>query len=57
MSRRKMLVQRVLPLVVSLGVLAFLFQSVDFGRVVAALNWQVVGTLIPALLVSSVQAT
>jgi hypothetical protein len=51
MSRRKMLVQRVLPLVVSLGVLAFLFQSVDFGRVVAALNWQVIGYLVPALLV------
>jgi len=51
MSRWKMLVQRVLPVVVSLGVLAFLFQSVDFGRVVAALDWQVVGYLVPALLV------
>jgi len=51
MSRRKILVQRVLPVVFSLGVLAFLFQSVDFSRVVAALNWQVVGILIPSLLV------
>lgn len=51
MSRRKMLVQRVLPVVVSLGVLGFLFQSVDFGLVIAALNWQVVGYLVPALIV------
>ena len=51
MSHRKMLAQRVLPVVVSLGVLAFLFQSVDFGRVVAALDWQVIGYLVPALLV------
>ena len=51
MSRRKMLFQRVLPVVVSLGVLAFLFQSVDFGLVVAALDWRVIGYLLPALLV------
>jgi hypothetical protein len=51
MSRRKVLFQRVMPVVFSLGVLAFLFQSVDFGRVVAALNWKVVGVLVPSLLV------
>ena len=54
MSRRKLLVQRVLPIVVSLGVLAFLFQSVDFSRVVAALDWQVVGYLVPTLIVYGV---
>ena len=51
MNRRKMLVQRVLPVVVSIGVLAFLFQSVDFGLVIAALDWRVIGYLLPALLV------
>jgi len=54
MSRRKMLVQRVLPVVVSLGALAFLFQSVDFSLVVAALDWRVVGILVPALIVYGV---
>ena len=54
MSRRRMLLQRVLPAVVSLGVLAFLFQSVDFRLVVAALNWQVVSYLLPALIVYGV---
>jgi hypothetical protein len=49
-----MLLQRVLPVMVSLAVLAFLFQSVDFGRVVAALNWRVVAVLVPALLVYGV---
>lgn len=51
MSRRKMLLQRVLPVVVSLAVLVFLFQSVDFGGVIAALTWHVVAVLVPALLV------
>jgi uncharacterized membrane protein YkgB len=54
MSRRKMLFQRVLPVAVSLAVLAFLFRSVDFGGVMAALNWRVVAVLAPALLVYGV---
>jgi len=51
MSRRTLLIQRVLPIVVSLGALAFLFRSVDFGLVLAALDWRVIGFLVPALLV------
>jgi hypothetical protein len=44
----------VLPVVVSLAALAFLFQSVDFDLVVAALSWRVVGILVPALIVYGV---
>ena len=51
MSRRKMLVQRLLPLLVSAGALIWVFRDLDFPALEAALSWHVVAVLAPALLV------
>ena len=48
MSRRKMLVQRLLPAVVSIGALAWVSRSIEFSTFIAALSWHVVGVLTPA---------
>jgi hypothetical protein len=51
MSRRKMLVQRSLPALVSVGALTWLLSSLDLSAVAAALSWHVVAVLVPALAV------
>ncbi|MFQ5416344.1 MAG: lysylphosphatidylglycerol synthase domain-containing protein [Myxococcota bacterium] len=51
MSHRKMLMQRVLPAVVSLAALAWLLRSIEISAVVAALDARVLIVLVPALLV------
>jgi hypothetical protein len=53
MSRRKMLVQRVLPLAVSIGALAWVLHSIEFSALVSALTWRtgrIVAVLVPTLL-------
>jgi hypothetical protein len=51
MSRQKVLLQRVLPAVVSLSALAFVLSSVDIGQVVESVTWHMALILVPALLV------
>jgi hypothetical protein len=51
MSRRKMLVQRVFPAVVSVAALTWLFSTIDPSALAAAMSWDVVAVLAPALLV------
>jgi len=50
MSRRKILLQRFLPAVVSIGALAWLLSSIDRDALLATLNWRIVTVLVPALL-------
>lgn len=50
MSRRKLLLQRALPVVVSVGVLVWLLHSVDLGGVVDALSARAVQVILPSLL-------
>jgi len=50
MSRRKMLVQRFLPAIVSIAALAWLLNSIDRTALLAALNWRVAAILIPTLI-------
>lgn len=44
------LVQRILPAVVSLGVLVFVFRDIDTSALFAALSWRVVAVLTPGFL-------
>lgn len=50
MSRRKMLVQRLLPAAVSVGALIWVFHDLEFPALAAALSWHIVAVLVPALL-------
>jgi len=50
MSRRKMLVQRLLPAVVSVVALIWVFHGLELPALAAALSWRVVVVLAPALL-------
>jgi hypothetical protein len=54
MSRRKMLVQRLLPAAVSVGALTWLLSSVELSSLAAALSWHVVAVLAPTLAVYGV---
>jgi hypothetical protein len=45
-----MLAQRLLPVVVSVGALYWIFQSIEISDVVAVLDWNIVTVLLPALL-------
>ena len=50
MSRRKMLVQRLLPALVSVGALILAFRGTELSALAAALSWRVVAVLVPTLL-------
>jgi len=49
MIRKKMLVQRLLPAVVSAVALYWLFRSIEISAVAAALSWRIVVVLLPTL--------
>jgi hypothetical protein len=51
MSRRKMLVQRLLPAVVSVVALLWLFSTIEPAALAAALSWKVAAVLLPTLAV------
>jgi hypothetical protein len=50
MSRRKMMAQRLLPAVVSLGALVWLSTTIDPSALGEALSWRVVAVLLPTLI-------
>ena len=50
MSRRKMLLQRLLPAVVSIGALAWVLSTIEPAALVDALSWNVVAVLVPTLI-------
>jgi hypothetical protein len=50
MSRRKMLVQRLLPAVVSVGALAWLLSTIELSSLADALSWRIVAVLLPTLI-------
>jgi hypothetical protein len=54
MNRRKILLQRILPIAVSVGTLAWIFSSIDLAGMAAVLNWGVAAVLAPSLLVYGV---
>jgi len=49
MSRRKLLVQRLLPALVSVGALTWLLSSIELSALARALSWSVVAVLVPML--------
>lgn len=50
MNRRKMLVQRLLPAVVSVGALAWVLSTIELAALADALSWNVVAVLVPTLI-------
>ena len=50
MNRRKMLLQRLLPAVVSIGALAWLLSTIEPAALADALSWNVVAVLVPTLI-------
>jgi len=50
MSRRKILLQRLLPAVVSIGALVWLLNTIEPAALVDALSWKVVAVLVPTLI-------
>ena len=49
MIRRKVILQRALPALVSIGVLVWLFWSVDLAALVGIMSWRVAAVMLPAL--------
>ena len=49
MSRRKVVLQRALPALVSVGVLVWLFWNVDLEALVGIMSWRVAAVMLPAL--------